>query len=89
MNKIPFLDNGFVIVKNDRQIYSPLSVIFYEYYSDITILAAEIEAKSSEIQCIVSNENKIFSSVQFGRSQKPELWEYADNLNTIDFLLKL
>ncbi len=89
MNKIPFLDNGFLIVKNDRQIYSPLSVIFYEYYSVITILAAEIEAKSSEIQCIVSNENKIFHSVRFGYSQKPELWEYADNINTIEFLLKL
>ena len=89
MNKIPFLDNGFVILKNDRQIYSPLSVIFYEYYSDITKLAAEIEAKADEIQCIVSNENTYFNSIPFGSTQKPKLYEYADNINTLDFLLKL
>ena len=89
MNKIPFFDNGFLIVKNDCQIYSPLSVIFYEYYSDITILAAEIKARASEIQCIVSNENNELQTKTFGSTQKPELWDYADNINTIEFLLKL
>ena len=89
MNKIPFFDNGFLIVKKDSQIYSPLSVIFYEYYSDITILAAEIQAKADAIQCVVSNENKAFYSIPFGSSQKPELTEYADNINTLEFLLKL
>jgi len=89
MNKIPFLDNGFVLVKNDRQIYSPLSVIFYEYYSDITILAAEITAKESEIQCIVSKDNELEQTIPFGKTQSPELWNYADNFNTVEFLINL
>lgn len=89
MNRIPFFDNGFVLVKNDCQIYSPLSVIFYEYYSDITILAAEIKAKESEIQCIVSKDNEFERSILFGKSQSPELWDYADNINNLEFLLKL
>ena len=89
MNKIPFLDNGFVLVKNDRQIYSPLSVIFYEYYSDITILAGEITAKGSEIQCIVSKDNELERAMPFGKTQSPELWDYADNVNTLEFLINL
>jgi hypothetical protein len=89
MNKIPFLDNGFVLVKNDCQIYSPLSVIFYEYYSDITILAAEIKAKESEIQCIVTKENELERAIPFGKTQSPKLWDYADNINTLEFLIKL
>jgi len=89
MNRIPFLDNGFVLVKNDCQIYSPLSVIFYEYYSDITILATEIKAKESEIQCIVSKDNELEQSIPFGKTQSPELWDYADNINTLEFLIKL
>lgn len=89
MNKIPFLDNGFVLIKNDHQIYSPLSVIFYEYYSDITILAAEIKEKATDIQCIVSKEHEMEGSIPFGNSQYPEWWDYADNINTMEFLINL
>jgi hypothetical protein len=89
MNMIEFFDNGFMLLKNDRQIYSPLSVIFYEYYSVITKLAAEINENIDEIQCIVSKNNEIENALPFGKSQSPNLWDYADNIDTMKFLLKL
>ncbi|MBI5540013.1 MAG: acyl-CoA reductase [Bacteroidia bacterium] len=89
MNMIEFFDNGFMLLKNDRQIFSPLSVIFYDYYSVITILAAEINENINEIQCIVSKSNEIENAVPFGKSQAPNLWDYADNIDTMKFLLKL
>ena len=39
-------------------------------------------------QCIVSNEN-IKNFIEFGKTQSPELTDYADGVDTIDFLLKL
>ena len=89
MNRIGFFDNGFMLLKNDRQIYSPLSVIFYEYYSVITKLAAEINENINEIQCIVAKNNNFENTVSFGKSQSPNLWNYADNVDTMKFLLKL
>ena len=89
MNKIKFLDNGFMLLKNAHQIYSPLSVIFYEYYSVISKLEAEIKDKSNGIQCIVSKEHEIEKIVHFGKSQTPQLWDYADNIDTMKFLLNL
>jgi len=35
MNKIPFLDNGFLLLKEDDANLSPTGVLFYEYYTDI------------------------------------------------------
>ncbi len=89
MNRIEFFDNGFMLLKNDRQIYSPLSVIFYEYYSVITKLAAEINENINEIQCVVSKDNIIENALPFGKSQSPNLWNYADNVDIMKFLLKL
>lgn len=88
MNKIEFLDNGFTLLKNDSQIYSPLAVIFYEYYLDIVNFVAEINKKSNEIQCIVSN-NNVKNAIKLGTSQSPQLWNYADNVDTMEFLMKL
>ncbi|OFX30675.1 MAG: hypothetical protein A2X08_07500 [Bacteroidetes bacterium GWA2_32_17] len=89
MNKIGFLDNGFMLLKNDNQIYSPLAVIFYEYYSDIINLAPEINKNINEIQCIVSKLNEIENSMPFGTTQNPHLCDYADNADTMKFLLNL
>lgn len=89
MNKIEFLDNGFMLLKNDNQIYSPLAVNFYEYYSDIINLAPEINKKTNEIQCIVSKNNEVNNVIPFGKSQSPQLWDYADNVDTLKFLLNL
>lgn len=89
MNKEEFLDNGFLIVKPDEQFYSPLSVIFYEYFSDISIFADKLNAAKTQIQCIVSNEQNFLPAVRFGKSQCPELWDYADDIDTLKFLLTL
>ncbi len=89
MNRIEFLDNGFTLFKNDGQIYSPLAVIFYEYYLDIINFVAEINKKSDEIQCVVSNNCNVKNSIKLGTSQSPQLWNYADNIDTMKFLIKL
>jgi len=85
------LDNGFLLVKEDERLASPLSVIFYETYHDSSFIEQRLQHDSSLIQCIVSglDLNVTNQLVRFGQSQSPRLWDYADGINTLDFLLSL
>lgn len=82
MNNEPLLDNGFVILKEDTNLHSPLGVIHYEYYDENTEkLIAEYNA-SDQVQCTVGK-----GGIHFGTTQKPELESYADGVDTMQFLL--
>ncbi|MEN2412746.1 acyl-CoA reductase [Flavobacterium mesophilum] len=86
MSNFKLLDNGFLTIKEDPSYASPISSVFYEFYENIEDLKSRLEADSEQIQCIVSN-NLIENSIVFGQTQKPQLWDYADNVDTITFLL--
>jgi hypothetical protein len=89
INNIPFLDNGFIILKEDSSLTTPVSVLNYEFYRDINILHSEILEKSENIQCIVSKNIFNQNVIPFGKTQFPELWNYSDNINVISFLANL
>jgi hypothetical protein len=85
------LDNGFLLVKEDERMASPLAVLYFEYYDDIDDAQIRLAGLSEQIQCIVSDtelhlDNQI---VGFGESQKPQLWDYADGVDTMSFLTRL
>ncbi|HEY0092545.1 MAG TPA: acyl-CoA reductase [Flavobacterium sp.] len=87
MSNFKLLDNGFLTIKEDSSHASPISSLFYEYYEDLEELKLRIENEKDKIQCVVS---KIFpESIDFGQTQKPKLWEYADNVDTMKFLTSL
>jgi hypothetical protein len=86
MSNFKLLDNGFLTLKEDPSHASPISSVFYEFYEDINDLQIRLESENEQIQCIVSD-NLIKNSVDFGQTQKPRLWDYADNTDTISFLL--
>jgi hypothetical protein len=86
-----FLDNNFLIVREDNiSLHSPLAVIFYSYYETIQELKNSISAHDQEIQCVVAKINlNINNQVGFGKTQEPKLWDYADGIDTLEFLGKL
>ena len=88
MSNFKLLDNGFLTIKEDSSYSSPISSVFYEFYDDINSLQNRLETDKDQIQCIVSN-STFQEAVNFGQTQKPNLWDYADNVDTIDFLLKI
>lgn len=88
MSMFPLLDNEFLTLKEDESYASPISSVFYEFYDDLESVKNRLLKDSEKIQCIVSN-NLINDSIPFGSSQKPKLWDYADNVDTISFLLKI
>lgn len=91
VNRDKHLDNGFLLVKEDKRMVSPLAVLFYEHYENIASAEALIGSESENIQCIVSMVPLKVSNqvVDFGKSQEPALWDYADGVDTMDFLTKL
>lgn len=85
LNKEVFFDNGFILLKESKNIGSPVGTLFYEYYNKYEDVRKNLSQISDKIQCIVSAENLI----EFGKTQFPELTDYADGVDTFDFLLKL
>lgn len=88
MSEFDMLENGFLMIKEDESYASPIATVFYEYYNDIDSLRTKLNTEAENIQCIVSD-GTIENSVAFGNTQNPQLWDYADNVDTIAFLLKI
>ncbi len=86
MNNEGFIDGGHFILSESENYAPPISIIYFEYYTDIKEVNKKIMSKNNDIQCIVSN-LKIKNSIGFGHAQKPKLNQYADNIDTLKFLL--
>lgn len=90
VNRASFFDTGFCLLRQDAALASPVSVIHYEPYASGEILEQYLLRERENIQCIVGRPNKKGTArVPFGSSQKPELWDYADGVDTMAFLLNL
>lgn len=88
MSEFRLLENGFLILKEDNSFGSPIGTLFYETYKNEDQLKKNLQKNEDKIQCIVKNEPG-HGEVRFGQTQKPQLWDYADNIDTIEFLLNL
>lgn len=88
IRQIPFIDSGFLLFREEPEIASPPGVIHFEYYNKPEELKKRLDLILEKVQCIVSL-NKQFNPVGFGKTQHPDLWEYADKIDTMEFLLSL
>lgn len=85
MSQFDILDNGFFILKEDSSYSSPVACLHYEYYENLEELENKLKIDRDLIQCVTSNfEGK--GHFPFGKAQEPNLWDYADGKNTLDFL---
>ncbi|MGC1472682.1 MAG: acyl-CoA reductase [Psychroserpens sp.] len=88
MSEFDILENGFLMIKEDESYSSPIATVFYEYYDSLDTLRASLQKKTSQIQCVVSK-GIIENDIKFGHTQLPNLWDYADNVDTITFSLTI
>jgi hypothetical protein len=89
MNNTPLLENGFLLLKEDAKLASPVAVLHYEYYTNEKELFARLKTEAPNIQCIISNNKEIKGAIAFGESQKPGLSDYADGIDTMKFMNSL
>ncbi|WP_373518603.1 acyl-CoA reductase [Pricia sp.] len=87
MSEFKILDNGFLILKNDKSYASPIASLFYENYDTLEKLKEHLENDRNQLQCVVGD-GILDGEIAFGDTQKPSLTDYADGVDTVDFLLK-
>lgn len=86
MNRQEHLDTGYLLLKEDESIFSPLGCLYYERYDHLEAVKEKLEVQSNEIQCIVTSTNFIHNRVPVGESQSPDLDTFADQMDTMQFL---
>jgi hypothetical protein len=89
LNNEKLLDNGFILLRQDTSFSSPVGVLFYEYYSDLKLLEKQLNEQRELLQCVVGKEINHPAKVNFGETQTPKLCDYADGIDTLNFLLHL
>jgi len=83
INSIPYMTNDCTILLESNLVHAPISVLYYEFYSKSETPLDKM-ANQNELQCIIGKNH-----LPFGKSQVPGLFDYADNVDTIQFLSQL
>jgi len=89
LNQDKFLDNNFLILKESESLHSPIAVLFYEEYENTDEVSAKLKSMENELQCIVSGTTLPVKTIAFGKTQTPSIFDFSDNINTIQFLNNL
>ncbi len=91
VNSDKHFDNGFLMLKEDDKLTSPLAVLYFGYYDDLQAVENLLNTEADNIQCVVTHVPLRIKSqvVDFGMSQQPALWDYADGVDTMAFLCTL
>ncbi len=84
LNKEFYMSNDVSLFVEQASPFAPIAVVHYQYYDDMEQVRARIQQESDQIQCLVG-----LRSVPFGAAQQPRLNDYADGINTLEFLQKL
>ncbi len=81
MNLEEILDNGFVLLKESEELFSPLAMLFYHRYEDFSEVERYLEEHKEDIQAIVGR-----NYLSFGVAQCPGLSDFADGVDTMLWL---
>jgi len=89
LNQIPHYDLGNVLVTENEALVSPVGVLYIHRYEQLADLSAWLKHQEDKIQCKVSLTKDIPDGIAFGTSQEPGLADFADGINTYEFLINL
>ncbi len=94
LNREDLVENGFLLMKEDAGWVSPVGTLYYSWYDEVDLMRLELESAANELQCIAIEDPDLLNismvpTVPFGQSQKPNPWDYADGVDTMNFLLAL
>lgn len=89
LNQISVMDNGFVLLMENKAIASPPAVLYYEYYTSLDQLLDQLLLQKDEIQVTVCKKEIPLYSCLPGHAQVPGLSDHADRIDTMQFLLGL
>lgn len=87
ISRLEHLDNGFLILKNDSGLKSPVAVVFYEKYSDISQVQKIVQENRNKIKNIISNKAALLpDAIPFGTATEIQKNELTETLNFLTHL---
>lgn len=90
LNKVKYMANGCIILQEHKQIASHIAGLHYEYYDSLSEIEAELEERRAEIQLVVAQADLLsIPTFSFGKAQNPGIADYADGIDTLEFLINL
>lgn len=87
LNREPHLANSFVALVERPELAAPTGLVYYEYYDTTDTLTNRLIDVHEQLQCVVGNPQRSGLCVPFGHTQLPALNDYADKIDTMQFLL--
>lgn len=90
LNNVPHLANDCLMLLEHENLLSRISSVHYEYYKNREDLEKKLEDVKEGIQCIATKMNlPQKNTVALGQAQYPALNDYADGVDTLQFLIEL
>jgi hypothetical protein len=90
LNNVPHLANDCLMLLEHESLLSRISSVHYEYYDNAEDLQEKLDGVVEQIQCIATKMNLPKSNtVALGQAQHPTLNDYADGIDTLQFLIEL
>lgn len=83
---IGYVDGGFFILSRNTAFCSPPAVVNVDFFTNLDVIKYQLIGNIDQLQCVVSAP-ALFGNVGFGKTQQPELTDYADGVDTISWLL--
>lgn len=83
LNHQKYMTDGTTLLIESPQLFSPISVLYFEFYENHLNTISTLTA-NADIQCIVGK-----GKIPFGKAQSPGLNDFADGINTMEFLTSL
>ena len=83
LNKNYYMSTEALLLVESDSVFSPISQLNYSFYSDQEKLIAGL-ASNDDLQGIIGRDY-----IPFGQSQYPKIYDYADRIDTIEFLVNL
>lgn len=84
LESMAFLDNNFLMIRESPDLHSPVGVLYYQNYNTDTEINEYLDAHKDHLQCVIGK-----NFIPFGYSQRPVITDFADNVNTLEFLVNL
>ncbi len=84
LNREEILENGFMLLRSSDELFAPIAVLHHQRYKDVEEVDDFLNRNKEGIQAIIGK-----GYIPFGQAQSPKLADYADGVDTMDFLSSL
>ncbi len=83
LNNKYYMSSGSLLLSENASLFSPVGQVNYQFYEDILTVQKALKA-SADVQCIEG-----YGFTSFGMAQIPSLTDFADGVDTMQFLKAL